>query len=49
VGVKVIGDVTGDVGGEAIKVVGGAGKAIKKGIGGLFGGGDDKDEEKEDK
>jgi len=48
VGVKVIGNVTGQVGDEAVKALGGAGKAVGgaiKGIGGILGGGDDKKED----
>lgn len=56
VGVKVLGNVTGQVGDEAVKALGGAGKtvgsagkAVGGAIKGLLGGGDDDDEKKEDK
>jgi len=56
VGVKVIGNVTGKVGDEAVKVLGGAGKAVGgaaggavKKIGGIFGGGDEDEKDEKDK
>jgi hypothetical protein len=49
VGVKVVGKVTAEVGGKTVELLGGAGKAVggalKDGVKGLFGGGDD-DEDK---
>ncbi|MFI5403126.1 MAG: hypothetical protein ACHQ1G_09330, partial [Planctomycetota bacterium] len=49
VGFKVVGNVTVKVGGKVIKVLGGAGKTIGGVVNGIFGGGDDEDEDEEDK
>jgi hypothetical protein len=46
VGVRVLGKVTGQVGSEAVKVLGGALKKGVKGIGGIFGGDDDDQKDK---